>query len=51
MINAVVSAYRCPNCGYQIITHDQLGNGEIQCGNCELEMKPIGHLDIFEDEN
>ncbi len=51
MVDAIAIVYRCPNCGYEIITNDQLENGTIECGNCGVEMMYAGHEDITSDEN
>lgn len=47
MVDLMVSIYRCPECGYEVLTPDKLDDDDkLECGNCNVEMIHAGHRDI-----
>ena len=50
MNDIAVSIYRCPNCGLEVATADQLEDGDLECGMCAAALEFAGHRDIAVDE-
>lgn len=46
MTEMVFDVWRCPCCGSEIFTLDDLEYGDIICDACEVPIEYVGHQDI-----
>lgn len=46
MTDMMVNVWRCPCCGKQVLTSEELEDGTIVCDVCDAVMQFAGHQDI-----
>ena len=46
MTDMIVNVWRCPQCGRQVLSSDDLEYGDIMCDACETLAEYAGHQDI-----